>query len=130
LFGRKPVHAQRILGNIAFRLHERVEGFARRDVTFQLDAGDFDDPVSVVRIKPRGFRIENDFAQISYRFSFACRRNSEATRFTRSKACSRPLSVSITKSAFARFSRSGTWRAWMASSFSSVIPGRCSTRAR
>jgi hypothetical protein len=28
----------------------------------KLDAAEFDDPVAVVRIKPRGFRVEDDFA--------------------------------------------------------------------
>ena len=75
----------------------------------QLDAADFDDAVTVGRIEARRFGIENDFTHSSV-CPLRRSRSSATIIFTCSKACSRPLSVTTTKWAFARFSSSGIWR--------------------
>ena len=105
---RNAMHPQSFLRDVAFGMHKGAVDAASRHMVFQFQARDLDDPVAIGRIEAGRFGIQNDFAH------HCCSRrrcSSAITCFTCAKAWSRPLSVSITKSAFARFSASGTWRA-------------------
>ena len=88
-------------------------------------AADLDDPVAGVGVEAGGLGVEHDLTHA--RRSALIRAINARTS---ARAASMPRSVSMTKSARARFSASGICRARMRSSAAAVMPGRASTRAR
>ena len=48
--------------NVALRIDKAMKFAARRNAVEDLDATDFDQPVALLRIEARRFRVENDLA--------------------------------------------------------------------
>src|SRR5690606_1223682 len=103
-----------------------VKATAGRDVVDEFDATDLDDPIAQWA-ESGGFGIEDDFARHRARasaFSFSI------SAATSASVASIAPEVSITKSARAFFWDCGICRARMASSFSTLKPGRARARWR
>jgi hypothetical protein len=60
-FGRQPVNLKCLLRHRTFGIDVTMEDLTGRHAVEDLDAADFDQPIAAQRVKPCGFRIENDF---------------------------------------------------------------------
>ena len=60
--GGDAVHRERFLRHVALGIDVAVEFAPGRDVVHQLDAGDLDDAMPVIRVEPGGFGVEHDLA--------------------------------------------------------------------
>ena len=116
--------------HVAVGIEISVEVAAGLDPVEHLDAADLDHPVAAGRIEPGGFGVEDDFPHASNLSARRRVRDKRLFRATWLSVVDRSPPVSTTKSARARFSASGIWRARIESSFAAVMPGRASTRSR
>src|SRR5262245_21969158 len=127
--------------HVALGINVDVEMLTGRDTVDQLDTADLDQAMTLKGIEPRGLGVEHDLAHFRLLQYVTLGGANQRRRFgivatasRRARPCARaasnPSEVSTTKPARARFSASGICLARMASSFSMVMPGRSSTRAR
>jgi hypothetical protein len=120
------------------RVEIGVEGAAGGHAIDQLDAADLDHSVARPGVEPGGFGIEYDLPhRIDYRTPRARwqGRDHSPWSFSTRARTSHSVSasdcpVSITKSAWVRFSSSGSCKARISANRSGVMPSRASTRAR
>ena len=59
----QAVHGHRIAMDVALGVEVAVELAARGDAVDDLDAAELDQPVAVVGVEPRRFRVDDDLAQ-------------------------------------------------------------------
>ena len=122
----RSVHRKRFRRHFTLGIDMAVKGLAGRHAVENLDATDFNQPITPQRIEAGGFGIEDDFAHgctLEGSDESDCAAAAFLPAWFRmSRICartgSRPCEVSTTKSARLRFSASGNCRARMASSFS------------
>ena len=57
----QPVHLERLLRHVAFRVDVLMIGAPGGDMVQQLDSADFHDPIALFRVESRRFRIKYDF---------------------------------------------------------------------
>src|ERR1700716_222888 len=143
---RETVDREGLGRHVALGIEIAMERLPARDAGGEPPTADLDQPMALVGIKARRFGVEHDLA---HRLPSTSEKASEtrhhvedelirfgivatAARIARtcSRAASNPRDVSTTKSARRRFSASGICFARIASSFSTVMPGRSSTRTR
>src|SRR5262245_45213499 len=103
-----------------------MKGPAARNMVDELDRAEFDDAVTLGMVDAGGLGVENDLAH----YDESPRDSTSIIWRTCACAKSSPRSLSTMQSARARFSGSGSWRVRIEANFSSVIPGRVSTRRR
>ncbi len=140
-FGGKAMHRERVRRHVALGIDVAVKFPPGRDVMQQLDAGDLDDPVPVVRIEAGRLGVDHDFAhRLPLADSRAVGRPPAAGGLPMPQLGDdppqppvrqpRPSPVDTTKSARRRFSRSGICARRMLAKRLSVMPGRRMTRSR
>ena len=61
-FGVQPMHHHGVGRDIALGVDIAVQLTPGRHMMKQFEAGDLDDPVPVLRVKPGGFRVDHDLA--------------------------------------------------------------------
>ena len=111
--------------HLALGVDVAVEDPAGGHVVEELHRPELDDAVAAVRVEAGGLGVEHDLTHAACPALILA-----SSASTSARAASTPRSVTMTKSARARFSASGICRARMRSSASGVMPGRASTRAR
>src|SRR5690606_20136950 len=105
---RQAVHRLGLGRHVAFGMEIGVKGPARLAAIDQLDASDLDQSMSRSGVEPRGFRIEDYLAHLMIQSGpYRARKQEVMARIWRCVSLfGRP--VSMTKSARARLTRSGT----------------------
>src|SRR6185437_60833 len=100
--GGDAVHLFGFRRDIALRIDVAMEGATGRQVIEQLDAGDLDDTMSLGRLQPGGFGVEDDLAHRlqcvvrESRAQAASCRSSRTMRFNRRKVRARPRPLGTT----------------------------------